>query len=155
MESVNETTESQTTLKTVREIVVNYRGRKRESVLIASPAVTAEQVRKSLPDNSREHCVVMYLDGAHRVIGFAVTSTGSANFCHVHPREIFQRAVLLGAVAIAIGHNHPSGKPIPSPEDQNVTRTIKEAGTLLGIKLLDHVIVTQSEHFSFMEDGQL
>lgn len=143
------------TLTTVREVVVNYRGRRRPSVLIDSATVVAHHVRKSLPDNSREHIVVLYLDAVHRLIGFAVTATGTANLCHVHPREIFQRAVLLGAVAIVIGHNHPSGQPNPSQEDEKLTQAIKEAGVLLGIKLLDHVIVTQAKHFSFTEAGRL
>jgi DNA repair protein RadC len=143
------------TLKTVREVVVNYRGRRRPSVLIDSATVVAHHIRKALPDNSREHIVALYLDAGHKLIGFAVTSTGTANMCQVHPREIFQRAVLLGAVAIVIGHNHPSGQPNPSQEDDKVTQAIKEGGTLLGIKLLDHVIVTQSRHFSFTETGRL
>lgn len=143
------------TEKRVREVFVNYRGRRKESVLIDSPAVSAGQIRKLLPDNSREHLVALYLDGGNRLIGFAVVSSGIATSCHAHPREVFQRAILLGAVSLVVGHNHPSGTPSPSVEDHNVTRHLKEGGQILGIKLLDHVIVTATEHHSFADAGDL
>jgi DNA repair protein RadC len=146
---------SAVTEKHVREVVVNYRGPKKESVLIDSPATTANLVRKFLPDNSREHFVALYLDGSHRLIGYAVAATGTATKCLVHPRELFQRAILLGAVAVAIGHNHPSGQAGPSADDEKVTKVLKEAGNILGIKVLDHVIVTEDEHFSFTQSGTL
>lgn len=146
---------SEVTEKRVREVFVNYKGRKKESVVIDNPSTSARQIRNLLPDNSREHLVSLYLDAGNKVIGFAVVSTGIATCCLVGPREVFQRAVLLGAVAVVIGHNHPSGTPSPSSEDQNVTRVMKEAGKILGIKFLDHVIVTETGHYSFAETGNL
>ena len=90
MESVTETTNESkaqqmnpVTVKHVREVMVNYRGQNRASVVITSASVAAQFIRKALPDNSREHLVVLYLDGAHQIIGWAVTSTGSATSCPV------------------------------------------------------------------------
>jgi DNA repair protein RadC len=115
----------------------------------------AELIRKILPDNSREHLVVLYLDGAHQTISYAVTATGAANVVAVHPREVFQRAVLVGAAALIISHNHPSGSVEASEQDRVLTYVLKKAGECLGIKILDHVIVTNDSHYSFAEMGEL
>ena len=88
----------------------------------------------------------------HTIAGYSLTSTGTINSCQVHPREVFQNAILVGAVSILVGHNHPSGDLTPSKEDRSVTALIKEAGELLGIKCLDHVIVAEEGHFSFADE---
>jgi DNA repair protein RadC len=95
--------------------------------------------------------VALYLDGAHTIIAYSVVFTGTANSCQVHAREIFQCAVLVGAVAVVVGHNHPSGEVSPSSEDLKVTKQLQDAGGLLGIKVLDHVIVTDLCFHSFTE----
>jgi DNA repair protein RadC len=112
-------------------------------------------IRQVLPDNSREHFLAVYLNAAHKVIAYSVVSTGSANASLVHPREVFQSAVLLGAIAIIAAYSHPSGEVSPSSEDEKVTRQLKEAGSILGIRLLDHVIVSETKQYSFKEDGHL
>lgn len=136
----------------VREVTAVYRGPRRTSGHISGPQSAAEFIRKILPDNSREHFVALYLDGEHKVIAFSVVSTGSANLCQVHPREVFQMALLSGAISIIVAHNHPSGSLKPSPEDHRITTSLKEAGELLRVKILDHVIVGETSHFSFSED---
>ena len=136
-----------------REVTVNYRGPRRERLTIREAAGAAGFVRKILPDNSREHFAALYLNTAHEVIGFAIVSTGTANTTLVHPREVFQRAVLLGAMALIVAHNHPSGGERPSEEDSRVTKVLKEAGEVLGIRLLDHIIVTEETFWSFAEKG--
>jgi DNA repair protein RadC len=150
-EAVKEKVENVT--KCVREIRVNYRGPKKRQIVIKEPADAAQFIRDVLPDNSREHFVALYLDGAHQVIGFSLISTGTANSCQVHPREIYQRAVLLGSVALVVGHNHPSGQLIPSEEDRRVTKALKSAGEVIGINLLDHVIVNDTGLYSFKDTG--
>jgi len=99
--------------------------------------------------------VALYLDGAHAPIGYSIVHTGTANACPIHPREVFQRAVLLGACALVLAHNHPSGKPVASREDDKATKEIMAAGRVLGIKLLDHVIFTDSEYYSYQETNKL
>lgn len=148
-------TKAVTVCKYAREIRVNYRGPKHGQTIILDSQMVAAFVQKVLPDNSREHFVAVYLDGGHQTIGYAVISTGTADRCLVHPRELFQRAILLGAVAIVVGHNHPSGRTNPSSEDEKLTPLLKQAGEFLGIKLLDHVILGNGPHYSFAEMGRL
>ena len=136
----------------IREVRVNYLPTTKEPFKILGPSDVATFVRSILTDNSREHFVSLYLDGAHRVVSYSIISIGTANTSLVHPREVFQRAISTGAVAIIISHNHPSGSLQPSKEDDRVTATIKEAGVLLGITLLDHVIVTEESSFSYKDE---
>jgi len=136
----------------VREVSVNYRNPKNISDTLKDAEAVANVMREILPDNSREHFMAVYLNGAHQVIAYSIVSTGTANASLVHSREVFQPALLCGATALLIGHNHPSGKEEPSFEDKKVTKMIKEVSELIGIKLLDHVIVTDDKYYSFVEN---
>ena len=141
----------------VREVALRYRKPKRITSIDAvhSPDEAAEFMRRILPDNVREHFLVLFLNTGHHVVGYFVAASGTANSCQVGIREVFQAAVVAGAVAIVVGHNHTSGETIPSPEDRAVTRGLREAGALLGIPLLDHLIVGASRFYSFRESGQI
>ena len=99
--------------------------------------------------------MALYLSAAHEVICYSLISTGTANAAMISPRELFQRAIACGAVALVFAHNHPSGHVEPSAEDRRVTTQIKDAGELLGIKLLDHVIVSDTGFYSFQDKGEL
>lgn len=136
----------------IREARVNYIHSEQVMFKINSPAEVASFVRSVLTDNSREHFVALYLDGQNQVSAYSIVSIGSANYAPVSPREVFQRAILTGAVSIVLAHNHPSGSTIPSSDDRAVTIRLRECGELLGIKILDHVIVTNSEFHSMKED---
>jgi DNA repair protein RadC len=142
-----------TKIRHIREIRVNYRGPKLEPKTIRSAEDAVGFIRKVMPDNSREHFIVLFLDGSHQIVSYAVAFTGTGNSCLVHPREVFQRAVLVGAIAIVASHNHPSGNSEPSEEDRAITVTLKKAGECLGIKLLDHIIVGFDSHYSFCAMG--
>lgn len=137
-----------------REVNISY-SRKRKTPNMGSPEQVARWIRAVAPNNSQEHIIALYLDGAHQPIGFSVVSTGLAASCPVHPREIFQRAIVLGAYSLILAHNHPSGDVQPSKEDDRVTESIKEAGKVLGIKLLDHVIISDDAHYSYQSNGRL
>ena len=132
----------------IREVRATYQQTTSAVSGIKGPDDVAEFVRSILTDNSREHFVALYLDGAHQVAGYSIVSIGTANSTVAHPREVFQRAILAGAVSIIIAHNHPSGVLTPSDEDHKVTQRLKDAGEILGIKLLDHLIVTDVAHYS-------
>lgn len=138
----------------IREVNVQY-GKATEYNTITSANGVVEFLRKIAPNNSQEHVIALYLDGKHAPIGYSVVCTGLANSCPVHPREIFQRAVLLGACAVVMAHNHPSGSAVRSREDDKVTKDIAAAGKLLGIRLLDHIIFTDSDYFSYEGTGKL
>jgi len=97
------------------------------------------------------------LDGKNRITGLHIVSEGSLNQSIVHPRETFKAAILANAAAVILAHNHPSGDTSPSREDREITRRLQEAGELLGIKVLDHVIVATDtgNYLSFTESGLL
>jgi DNA repair protein RadC len=103
----------------------------------------------------KEYFVEVLLDGAHQVIAEKVISIGLVNRTVVHPREIFHEAVLYCATAIIVAHNHPSGRLDPSPEDKEMTQKLNDASGIMGIALLDHLIVSRSGYFSFVENGLL
>jgi DNA repair protein RadC len=108
-----------------------------------------------LRDLRREIFLVVLLDGRNRRIADVRVSEGSLSASIVHPREVFLPAIRISAAAIIVVHNHPSGDPRPSPEDREVTSRLAEAGHLLGIRLLDHVIVGEAAYYSFADEGSL
>lgn len=99
----------------------------------------------------REHFLSLLLDGRHRVIGLDEVSIGTATAALVHPREVFKAAILATACGIILIHNHPSGDPTPSSEDREITNRLKEAATILGIPILDHVVMGEMSFYSFAE----
>jgi DNA repair protein RadC len=98
---------------------------------------------------------ILALDSQHRVSAPTVITRGILNASLVHPREVFQAAILAGAVAIVLCHNHPSGDPTPSPDDRAVTDQLVAAGRLLDIPVHDHVIIGHGRYASFAEAGLL
>ena len=94
-----------------------------------------------IASSDREVFVVLHLDTRNRVVAHETTSIGSQNASLVHPREVFKAAILKGATSIILAHNHPSGDPAPSKDDIDLTHRLVEAGGLMGIDVLDHVIV--------------
>lgn len=113
----------------------------------------AELVRVFLRDDPRERFVVVYLDGRNKPIAVHDAHIGSACATTVHPREVFGPALALSAVSIVVAHNHPSGDPTPSGEDKATTDRLREAGELLGIPLLDHVVLGAARYYSFATEG--
>lgn len=102
---------------------------------------------------AEENLWLITLDTKNNITGIFTVSTGSLNSSIAHPREIFKRAVLQNAASIIICHNHPSGDPAPSREDINTTKRIYDAGKILGIELLDHVIIGDNKYTSLKEKG--
>lgn len=132
----------------IREVAVRYVGRSaRIATSIRRPLEVVEFLRRVVRDDAREHFVALYLDGRHRPIAHQVVSIGTASASLVHPREVFQPAILVGACAVIVAHNHPSGDPSPSREDREITQRLAEAGALLGISLLDSVVFTRTGEF--------
>ncbi len=114
-----------------------------------------EHLNYEFRDRRKEYFLALLLDGKNRIISRAQISEGSLNQSIVHPREVFNAAVRASAAAVILLHNHPTGDPTPSPEDLEVTRRLCEAGQLLGIKVLDHIIIGEGAFYSFVEKGQL
>jgi DNA repair protein RadC len=99
----------------------------------------------------REHVVTLLLDARHRLTAMETVAVGTVKASRLQPRDVFAPAMRADAVAVIIGHNHPSGDPTPSRADRLVTAAVRSAAALLGIQLLDHLIVTRTAHFSFRE----
>ncbi len=138
----------------VREVTAKYIGPRRKSITISDPSEAAKFISSLLRDNAREHFFALYLNAANQVVSHSLVSLGSAVSVPVSIREVFQGAVLVGATGLIVGHNHPSGESNPSNEDRTVTEKLSEAGKLLGIPLLDHIIVVSEDgYFSFREQG--
>ena len=106
-------------------------------------------------DVRREYFMALLLDGKNRIIKRVQISEGSLNQSIVHPREVFNVAVRESAAAMILLHNHPTGDPTPSPEDLEVTRRLREAGDLMGIKVLDHIIIGEGAFYSLAEKGHM
>jgi len=105
-------------------------------------------------DQDKEHFYVMHLDVRSRIKLVELVSLGTVDSALTHPRETFRRAVIAGSASIIVAHNHPSGDVDPSDEDTKVTKLLFEAGQLLGIKLLDHIIFAKGKFFSFRENKE-
>lgn len=112
-----------------------------------------EVFRTRAEESDREVFLTLPLDGKNQVLGFHVVSVGSLTAALVHPREVFKLAILASAAAIILVHNHPSGDPEPSAEDRAITERLKQAGELLGIKVIDHVIIGDGRFRSFAEEN--
>lgn len=139
-------------IKMVREESVLYNVRK-----IGSPADAAELGRRFLEECDREQLIVCCLDTKNQPLSVNVVSVGSLNSSIVHPREeVFKVAVLSNSASIVVFHNHPSGDVTPSTEDINVTQRLKEAGKLIGIDLIDHIIIgSEGKYCSLKEKAIL
>jgi len=131
------------------------RARARGGAELPDARAVHELVRGELVGERRERVVVLLLDARHRLIAQRCVSLGSLMSSVIHPREVFRPAIGLAAAAVILVHNHPSGDPTPSVEDHQVTLRLAEAGALLGIRLLDHVVVAADGWRSFKEEGWL
>ena len=121
---------------------------------VRSPEDAASVLREVIGDYDRETFAVLLLDTKNRVIAVHIASIGLLESAPVHPREIFKAAILANARAVILGHNHPSGDPQPSAQDIRVTRLLAEAGRLLEIRVLDHIIVGDGTHVSLRARGE-
>lgn len=107
--------------------------------------------RPLLIDQKRESFHIVMLDNKNRVINKSLISIGILNQSLVHPREIFKEAITNSAASIILVHNHPSGLPTPSTQDINITKRLYEVGNIIGIQVLDHVIIGDGCHYSFVD----
>jgi DNA repair protein RadC len=126
-----------------------------------SPTTAIKQPKDIVPklmkhaSKRQENFYVVLLDGAHNLIAIKKITTGLVNRTIVHPREVFRPAIQKNAVAAIVAHNHPSGNLEPSMEDVEVTERLKKAGEIIGIRVLDHIIVSKNGFYSFLEGGKL
>ena len=138
------------TLKMVKEDSVPY-----EVPVIKSPTEVYQAAKQllALHEKPQEHFCILCLNTKNKMVGVHTISIGSLNASIVHPREVFKAAILNNASRIICLHNHPSGDPEPSKEDIEITRRLVEAGEIIGIEVLDHVIIGEQRCLSMKERG--
>lgn len=124
-----------------------------ERAVIKTPEDAVRLVMEEMRNLDREHFRALLLNAKNQVIGREIISIGTLNSSTVHPRELFKNAIKRSAAALILAHNHPSGDPDPSREDIEVTRRLLEAGQIIGIEILDHLIIGDSKFTSFKAKG--
>ena len=145
-----------TSIKAAFTLAARFQARKLEHLdRFTSPQQVFDYFHHEFRDSRKEYFLALLLDGKNRIIRRVQVSEGSLNQSIVHPREVFNPAVKESAAAMILVHNHPTGDPAPSSEDIAITRRLKEAGEIMGIKVLDHIIVGDGEYMSFVERGLL
>ncbi len=137
------------------ELLENEKKKLMNQQSITSPSVAVDAVRMHISDFSKEHFFVVSLDTRNRITDISEVSTGSLTASVVHPRETFETAIRKHAAGIIVFHNHPSGDCDPSSEDINITKRLFEAGKILGIDLLDHIIISKSDYLSMRDRGYI
>lgn len=137
------------------EIIASFElGKRLLKGKIAGLYLKPEDVWKELKDireHKKEHFVIFYLDSRNQEIKREVISVGSLNANLVHPREVFEPAIKNLAAQVILTHNHPSGDLEPSEDDLEINKRLVEAGKILGIEVIDHIVVSKSGYFSFKE----
>jgi len=119
-----------------------------------TPKLLFNFLKEKIGKEKKEHFAILFFDTRSRLVVNDV-SVGSLNSSIIHPREVFNNAVVKSASYIVLAHNHPSGDPTPSEDDVATTKRLVEAGRILGISVQDHIIVTKNSYYSFAEDRKL
>lgn len=140
-------------LRLVKESSITYNLEKS----IANPATAAEIINQvfDMENQPNEVFAILCLNTKNKIVGVHTISIGSLNASIVHPREVFKAALLNNAASIILAHNHPSGDPEPSREDIETTHRLVNAGNILGIKVLDHIIIGDGRYISLKEQGAM
>jgi DNA repair protein RadC len=126
-----------------------------QGAVLSSPALTRRFLQNHLSDPSREVFCCLFLNAQHALIRCEDLFFGTLDGAAVYPRVVLQRALTLGAAAVILAHNHPSGVAEPSAADRRITERLQSALALVDIRVLDHIIVGRGRAFSFAEDGLL
>lgn len=133
-----------------RRVALPSSGRR---AVIDSVEAAAALLRPHLHEKTREHFVALLLDNRHQLIRLSPIAVGSLSATLVHPRELFKEAIAASAAAVIVAHNHPSGDPQPSDHDIQLTRRLVEAGAIVGIEVLDHLVVGDHQVVSLRAAG--
>lgn len=138
----------------VRELEVMYKGQARKSTAskMSSPAEAYKFLKPVFARKTREQFVTVFLDNKNNLLGYEITSVGTLSESVIHPREVFKAAIIVNAEAILVAHNHPSNSLEPSDEDIKTTDRLIEAGKLLGIPIVDHLVITDDGYTSIREE---
>ena len=141
----------------IREITTQYKTLNTEKIHISYPSAVVEFLQKKISSENKEHFSILGVNNKNQIVMYYNVSIGTVTESIVHPREVFSAAILSGCSGIIITHNHPSGNPTPSREDIATTKRIYDAGKIIGIQVLDHIIVAfdTADYYSMKENGYL
>lgn len=143
-------------IKCIAELSMRMaKARKAPLLKFCSPQSVAEYFMEELRHEEKEKVLLLCLDNKAQMISQSVLSVGTANASLLSPREVFKYALRVNAVHIMVLHNHPSGDPVPSRQDMEITRRLLKTGELMEIPLIDHIIIGDNRYTSFKESGLL
>lgn len=125
------------------------------SAIFTSSSIVADVARSILLDEDQEVFLVFITDVRNRVLGYVEVARGGIDLCPVDTRAVFRTAIHMGASGLILVHNHPSGSTVPSSDDIELTTKLVEAGYILGIAVLDHLIIAEDRHSSLAELGMM
>ncbi|WP_195576360.1 RadC family protein [Paenibacillus sp. 1001270B_150601_E10] len=131
------------------------RSRMDEQAVIRRPQDAAHLVMESMRYYKREHFICLFLNSKNKVLAQETISIGTLDASLVHPREVFRAAIRHSSASVVCLHNHPSGDPTPSEEDIWITKRLMEAGELVGIEVLDHIVIGDQRYVSLKEQGHM
>ena len=138
----------------IQELVVKYKTTTKKKLdKVSDPKNVANFFRHFLKQESVEYLYALFLDNGNNIIGYYLISKGTTNSSFASPKEVFKVALLCNASSLILCHNHPSGALDVSESDINITKIINNAGKLLDMQLIDHVIVTDDSYISFQAEG--
>jgi len=137
------------------ELGKRYNQSKNPVKKISSAKDVFDYFHERLKDEKQENFYVLILNGQNHIIKEELISKGVLDSAILHPREVFKPAIKNSASKLILVHNHPSGDPKPSKEDRDFTRELCQAGNVMQVKILDHVIIGDNQHYSFADSGEL
>ncbi|MEM1221521.1 MAG: JAB domain-containing protein [Verrucomicrobiota bacterium] len=155
----NEESQPPTPPAYLRELTIKYRKKRvKNGAPVDEPLIDPEQVAalfRDMEDEAKEKMVAICLDAKLKVICFEVVAIGTVNGIYGRPAEVLRAPIALNAYNVILVHNHPSGDPTPSPEDETFTRELRRYMQGLGIRFCDHIIIGQGDYYSFSDAGVL
>lgn len=142
------------TTKYIREVKTSFKSLKTETIQLPHPQAVYNFLKERIGNETKEHFVILGVDNKNVVVVYNVVSMGTISESIVHPREVFFPVINTLCSGIILSHNHPSGATYPSEQDVFTTRRLVEAGKMLGIPVLDHIIIGNG-YFSMKENGAM
>ena len=144
----------------VREVIVQYKAMDTEKIQVTDPYNVSMFIQQTIGNDCRENFILLCIDNKNTIVGYSLISIGTVSEAVVHPREVFLPAIMTKASGVIVAHNHPSGIMEPSRQDIETTKRLVEAGKILGIPVVDHIIVgfnntTMERYYSLKEHNYM
>lgn len=142
----------------IREITIQFKPLDTERIAVSNPKAVADFIGNKIGRDAVESFILLCVSNKNEVVSYSMISIGTIAETIVHPREIFLPAIMTKASGIIVAHNHPSGNNLPSRQDIDATKRLLEAGKIIGIPLIDHIIIGFNNHedfYSMKENGYL